>query len=789
MIDYSLAPHQRLYVSAFVVVDSSNKAPENGSGKAKYLGESIIELSSLTEKLTNIPEHPIIEDVELCRKVNDQNAIVGKVTLQMRLRYDIVQPRDIDKVISNDEMHLLPEMNFIRSFIWRLRIHVRSGVNLPSQGNDVASLPSAYIEGAWTLYVDDMIDNADVVRSPCVEKTKHPIWNTELLYYPPSKVSTICGFFHIILKDRYQVVPLQKFSFPLSCLKPFHPVNLDFKLAVNYGPNEVELLEKDRSHLYMSITLEDAPVYKLSESYVNLLMTSVNIDPLPKCTDRVSIVMTTNKIKPPNNLYTSVDLQDPNHIIQILEYLKTSIPYSCFISNTITLPPKRINNQYNALSNFIIPRNLLDRDLSFFIYCRDLKVLSNHSMPNILSGEITTSLDMIKSSFFSKHHESVPFKLLWYNEGTLYGMLSFSKGVVGISARPIEDEVEKEDKPYHDIDDINYMDLKQKMLNGSFAKANEPGNQRVDVISKELIQKQELLQRMMKDVDDKTESLKLSGAEIVELRKQIKLLQSENTILRKSLGQEEQMQVEALVTQEIHTMSLPELKSKIVRLAQAYRGERMRNEEFEKALKQAQNEISNARKTANELEQLHKAHEDNEVKFIALQKETQKIGLYRETIKKQEEVIVKMEGLLKKTMNESERQKECLMEMDVLKMENTKLQRELKDYVVTNDVTVIGKGNAELEKARAELKRLQLLASELRNDLRSKRPMTGERKELQSEMLQMEVKCHKADARIKTLEEELEINAKNYAKEISALKLILAEKQALIETMRMETAV
>jgi hypothetical protein len=410
-------------------------------------------------------------------------------------------------------------------------------------------------------------------------------------------------------------------------------------------------------------------------------------------------------------------------------------------------------------------------------------------MPNILSGEITTSLDMIKSSFFSKNHESVPFKLLWYNEGTLYGMLSFSKGVVGISARPIEDEVEKDDKPYRDIDDINYMDLKQKMLNGSFTNANEPGNQRVDVISKELIQKQELLQRMMKDVDDKTESLKLSGAEIVELRKQIKLLQSENTILRKSLGQEEQMQVEALVTQEIHTMSLPELKSKIVKLAQAYRGERMRNEEFEKALKQAQNEISNARKTANELEQLHKAHEDNEVKFIALQKETQKIGLYRETIKKQEEVIVKMEGLLKKTMNESERQKECLMEMDVLKMENTKLQRELKDYVVTNDVTVIGKGNVELEKARAELKRLQLLASELRSDLRSKRPMTGERKELQSEMLQMEVKCHKADARIKTLEEELEINAKNYAKEISALKLILAEKQALIETMRMETAV
>ena len=112
------------------------------------------------------------------------------------------------------------------------------------------------------------------------------------------------------------------------------------------------------------------------------------------------------------------------------------------------------------------------------------------------------------------------------------------------------------------------------------------------------------------------------------------------------------MQIESLVTQEIHKMSLPELKSKIIKLSQAYRGERLRNEEFEKALRQAQNEIANARKLANDLEQLQKVHEEDSEKYLNLQRETQKIGLYRETIKKQEEVITKMEGLLKKTMNE-----------------------------------------------------------------------------------------------------------------------------------------
>lgn len=44
---------------------------------------------------------------------------------------------------------------------------------------------------------------------------------------------------------------------------------------------------------------------------------------------------------------------------------------------------------------------------------------------------------------------------------------------------------------------------------------------------------------MIKEVDDKTQSLKLTGAEIVDLRRQIKMLQSENSLLRKRLAEEE----------------------------------------------------------------------------------------------------------------------------------------------------------------------------------------------------------------------------------------------------------
>ncbi len=40
-----------------------------------------------------------------------------------------------------------------------------------------------------------------------------------------------------------------------------------------------------------------------------------------------------------------------------------------------------------------------------------------------------------------------------------------------------------------------------------------------NLLSKELAQKQEMIHRMIKEVDDKTQSLKLTGAEIIDLRR------------------------------------------------------------------------------------------------------------------------------------------------------------------------------------------------------------------------------------------------------------------------------
>jgi predicted nucleic acid-binding Zn-ribbon protein len=215
----------------------------------------------------------------------------------------------------------------------------------------------------------------------------------------------------------------------------------------------------------------------------------------------------------------------------------------------------------------------------------------------------------------------------------------------------------------------------------------------------------------------------------------------------------------------------------------------MRNEEFEKALKQAQVEITNARKISHELEQMQKLHEEDSQKYLDLQKETQKIGIYRETIKKQEMVITKYEGLLKKTMNDSNKQKESLLELEQLRTENMKLQKELKDLIINIPSGTLGKPNPELDRYKREVDKLESVIRELQEDLRSKRPLSTNQKGMQKEILELEVKFHKANSRVKALEDEIQDNAKRYAQEISRLKMILSEKESIIETLRMENII
>lgn len=61
------------------------------------------------------------------------------------------------------------------------------------------------------------------------------------------------------------------------------------------------------------------------------------------------------------------------------------------------------------------------------------------------------------------------------------------------------------------------------------------------------------------------------------------------------MGEEETVELQNLVAREISHMTNEELKAKIIKIAQAYRAERLRNEEFERALKSANVDLAHAK--------------------------------------------------------------------------------------------------------------------------------------------------------------------------------------------------
>ncbi len=117
-------------------------------------------------------------------------------------------------------------MDIRTDFAWKIRANIRSAVNLPYNRTTETQLPSAYVEMGWAMYNHQDINQPEAIRSATIDANRFPVWNNEIIYYPPKSVSTLDGFMVFILKDRFAVRPLQRFTIPLTSFKPFHPVHL-----------------------------------------------------------------------------------------------------------------------------------------------------------------------------------------------------------------------------------------------------------------------------------------------------------------------------------------------------------------------------------------------------------------------------------------------------------------------------------------------------------------------------------------------------------------------------------
>mmetsp|Transcript_19560 Transcript_19560/g.35845 ORF Transcript_19560/g.35845 Transcript_19560/m.35845 type:complete len:376 (-) Transcript_19560:716-1843(-) len=300
-----------------------------------------------------------------------------------------------------------------------------------------------------------------------------------------------------------------------------------------------------------------------------------------------------------------------------------------------------------------------------------------------------------------------------------------------------------------------------------------------DFINKELRQKQEMVNRLLRETDEKSDALKLTASEIVDLRRQVKLLQSENANLRRQLNEEEAADVEKIVSREVERMSNEDLKGKVIKLAQMYRNERRRGEEYERLLKSAQEEMVSAYKLKAERDKLILDVDRVKKANTQQEREIRKVGSYRETIRKQEVVISKLEGLLKAAMRDTQQARETALERDRYKTENLELRRQVR-----NTGAVSG-GEIGDDMLKQEVRRLERQVFELEHQLKSKRPITSQGdSDLERRMIELEVELQRSELRVDGMQQEMDANAVRFAQEMSRMQGLLAERQSLIDTMQ-----
>jgi len=197
----------------------------------------------------------------LIRKNDKDIDIVGKINLQFKLTF----LKDINNIINllnkenNDDTHQLPELDNKIPFLWRMRILLRSAINIPFRNaslNTKDNLPSCYVEMGWTQYENNDLNFNESLKSSYIQGNRFPIWNQEFIYYSSQQGNLsnkfIDGFFNIILRDTENENPIKKINFPLNCLRSFHPVNADFHFNIEG--------QKEKSHLFMSLVLEEVRI-------------------------------------------------------------------------------------------------------------------------------------------------------------------------------------------------------------------------------------------------------------------------------------------------------------------------------------------------------------------------------------------------------------------------------------------------------------------------------------------------------------------------------------------------
>jgi hypothetical protein len=177
-----------------------------------------------------------------------------------------------------------------------------------------------------------------------------------------------------------------------------------------------------------------------------------------------------------------------------------------------------------------------------------------------------------------------------------------------------------------------------------------------------------LVERLLKEIDEKTDVIRRCGVEIIELRKQGAQLAAHNSDLRTLLEQEKT--VAAVFDRRSEqddwgSLKQAELLERSQILRQKYRGELQANEKLVQKLQLLQNAVMKRNAAEERLRELEDAHARQSHIVGKLREENRTVQKYKQTTREQEMVIEKLEVLLETAL-----------------LDKQKLQKQLDEHAV-----------------------------------------------------------------------------------------------------------
>jgi hypothetical protein len=292
------------------------------------------------------------------------------------------------------------------------------------------------------------------------------------------------------------------------------------------------------------------------------------------------------------------------------------------------------------------------------------------------------------------------------------------------------------------------------------------------VLSREISQKNDMINRMSCEVREKEGILKETCKEICQLKDEIKLIERQQNLVERKLKCEEELTVKGLLHVELEHLNEDELKIKLMRVAKLYETERKVNDYYEGMMRQTLLDLGKVKDLEKEFEDLQEKQFRGGKELLRLQEEAGKVELYQETMIRQEKNIILMEKLLEECISEAKVGTDLSDEIMKVRKEVEEMKSELEraDEIEEEGERWGEEMRREEEQVDKRLEELEKQRYQLERNLLEKRPIVQGQGKRRKEEQELETKIFHSKMRVKELEEELKNISKDYLDKQETLK-------------------